>query len=146
MKYVMIQIADLRFPILFPDMLTHSDVAKAYIGGEDRRHSPGKVVSAGFYDPVTHETSGRSESLDLGPHPDDSALMQSWMALGDAMLIFINATLKVPENQGTTVNVIGLAAPSPANEQINHDSNPQAQGSGDSLGGPEELQPAGSAQ
>lgn len=67
-------------PILFPDQLVHRHVA--------RIHSAGlrNVVSAGFvqidYDqgcgnPPTVHVYGRSESLDLGPRPEDAEVIRN---------------------------------------------------------------------
>lgn len=93
MKYIMIKNQDQYFPVVFPDMLTHADVAKNFMGAGDPRHLPGRVVSAGFVHPSTYETSGRSESLNLGPQPEDSLLIQTFLRQGEGMLMFISASI-----------------------------------------------------
>jgi hypothetical protein len=66
--------------ILFPEQLVHRDVASVHRAG--RRN----VVSAGFaqidYDqgcgnPSSVHVYGRSESLDLGPRPEDAEVIRN---------------------------------------------------------------------
>ncbi|ODU25017.1 MAG: hypothetical protein ABS95_01170 [Verrucomicrobia bacterium SCN 57-15] len=99
----MVKNQDQCFPVVFADMLNHSDVAKAYLAGEERRHSPGKVVSAGFVHPVTFETFGRSESLDLSPQPEDSLLIQAFFRQGEGMLMFVNASVAEGKRIGAAI-------------------------------------------
>ena len=101
MKYIIVQSEDVRLPIPFPGLLNHIDVAKAYLAGEDRRHSPGKVISAGFYNQETGETYGRSESLNLDPLPDDAGLIKTFLEHGEGMLLFANHALNQDKDQRT---------------------------------------------
>lgn len=68
MKYIIVQHFGLSAPIVFPEILAHSDVAKGLT-----------VTSAGFYttDATGQVTThGISESLRLAPADDDADLIQ----------------------------------------------------------------------
>ncbi|MBU2963362.1 hypothetical protein KO516_21550 [Citreicella sp. C3M06] len=59
MKYILIQNPDgIKTAITFPEHIVHSNMAR-YVKGV------GRAVSAGSFDPIKHETSGRSDSLRL---------------------------------------------------------------------------------
>ena len=76
MKYVMLEDSlGGRHPVTFHDHLTHSIVAHG-ICREYRRENPAEfynVVSAGFYNPETHDVYGKSESLNMECSPLDGA-------------------------------------------------------------------------
>lgn len=76
MKYVMLETRDgAKYPILFPDALTHSIMAMAAGAAiEACLKSKVKPVSAGFISLGTEvSTHGHSESLNMGPQPSDAA-------------------------------------------------------------------------
>lgn len=74
---------DLLFPILFPDMITHSSIAA---GLKEERAT---VRSAGFFsiEPtragIRIAVHDHSSSLNLSPHPDDATLIRDWLRYGD---------------------------------------------------------------
>lgn len=103
MKYIMIKNQDQYFPVVFPDMLNHVDVGLAFNGTGDPRHRPGEVVSAGFVHPSTYETFGRSESLNLGPRPEDSVLIKTFARQGEGMLMFISASIAEGKRVGAAI-------------------------------------------
>jgi hypothetical protein len=79
MKYIVVQLGNFEFPIIFPDMLTHSDVAGRQ-----------KVRSAGFCFPgqTGHwHVAGKSDSLNLMPRRYDDELLTAFMTGGDALLL-----------------------------------------------------------
>lgn len=90
MKYIIIEYQGLLpMPILFPDMLTHSEVAAGF-------PHPSKIRSAGFVSYQEHAREfvclGRSESLNIESKPDhDSELFNSWFGGGESYLNVIAA-------------------------------------------------------
>lgn len=89
MKYIII-VRDLgrgtlvAYPILFPNMLVHADVAKNMLRGELRGC---KVDSAGFLSCIDHTCYGRSESLNIDSKPErDSNIIQMLDYGGQFML------------------------------------------------------------
>lgn len=70
MKYVMfvrkIGTMEYAYPIIFPDVLVHADVAKFMHRGDLR---DAHLDSAGFISPIAMECHGRSESLNLDSKP-----------------------------------------------------------------------------
>ncbi len=65
------------FPIIFPDKLTHSEVARAL-----RRHCPGsdlaELKSAGFVSLKVNSTFGHSESLSVDSQTDDKDIINNY--------------------------------------------------------------------
>jgi len=59
-------------PVLFHAHLTHSIVGHGIAREYRREHMFYTVRSAGFWCPDTQRTHGRSESLNLEPHPTDA--------------------------------------------------------------------------
>lgn len=93
MKYIIIESeGGPRFPIAFPDMLIHADVAAVMCRlVEITINLPAHVVSAGSIAFGTDFTcSGGSDTLSLQSRPQDEAIIgvgeQAW-AFPDAMLI-----------------------------------------------------------
>lgn len=88
MKYIVAQLGNLKFPVLFPDALTHSSVAS----GLHNLSQNSRVVSAGFYS--VHKTGkvatfGKSESLgNLAPQPIDAQLITCCLLGEEALLPF----------------------------------------------------------
>lgn len=78
-KYIMVQVGDQRYPVLFPKELVHRYVARgietAIMNDRDlRTKGIPEVVSAGFVSGVSVvKTFGESESLDVKADPQDTA-------------------------------------------------------------------------
>ena len=72
----MFEFSGMRWPILFPDMVTHSDIGRSIT---DR--FPGfEVVSAGFCN--RHgDVYGESVSLEVKPDPADSIIIKKMLGL-----------------------------------------------------------------
>ncbi len=92
MKYIMFQCKaegreTLLLPVIFPAVMTHKDVAEMIEHVKIEPDGPfsgwwmwPKPVSAGFFlNSVCH---GRSDSLGLGAHPADTAIVAEYMANG----------------------------------------------------------------
>lgn len=83
-KYVMMSRVrgetEQRVPVIFPEVLNHSDVASA-LQFRDPYLRGCPVASAGFLN-VTHDgriaCHGRSESLGIGSHPDDARIIETY--------------------------------------------------------------------
>jgi hypothetical protein len=92
MKYLIIQIQDFRFPVPFPDLLSHADLAAGY---KSKPHC--KIVSAGFFSSENTEdgpvatTYGHSDSLNLGRKPEDAKLLTAMLQGGDTALAIAQA-------------------------------------------------------
>ena len=70
MKYLILEAAEgLPWILLFTAPLTHADVAAV---AAPRGYKP---VSAGYYDPLKHETFGESSTLKLKPRPADAGMI-----------------------------------------------------------------------
>ncbi len=83
-KYIIIDDGLSDNPIIFPESIGHDTIAKALTGDA----SSSAVLSAGFVEflpksflvkrqnaTVRVECSGRSNSLDLGPRPEDARII-----------------------------------------------------------------------
>jgi hypothetical protein len=62
-----------KIPIIFPDFLVHSDVAKAMKRLTDLREA--EIASAGFYDPISGDCHGKSETLEVSSDPEDGNII-----------------------------------------------------------------------
>lgn len=74
MKYVMLLIdgrIKRHVPIIFPDLLAHIDVANAMQDGIVPELKNAKVVSAGDFDVISGEASGRSVSLNIDSREEE---------------------------------------------------------------------------
>lgn len=81
MKYVMFEkkLSELTIshPVIFPNHLVHSEVSEAILAMGVLGAGPGKdgfgwkAVSAGEYDVMTGECSGKSETLGLKSRPEE---------------------------------------------------------------------------
>lgn len=74
MKYVMFKVPmgkDMHrlVPVLFDELLVHKNMA------DWLAPHIGMPVSAGFYDVMSGEVSGRSDSLKMHPAPDDEKII-----------------------------------------------------------------------
>lgn len=80
MKYIIVKKGNVEYGIIFPDVLTHRDVARVHRIGEQT------LVSAGFCERRT-ETGwfswGESESLGIGSRPHDDEILDSSFPLDD---------------------------------------------------------------
>lgn len=81
MKYVTLRRGEYRYPVVFPDMIEHSQFEGA------------DVVSAGFF-AVGHDESvtvyGNSKSLKgLGPKPGDDDLLRTFLDGAESMLVLV---------------------------------------------------------
>lgn len=66
MKYILIENPNgIKTAITFPEHITHKNMAR-YV------KSVGCAVSAGMYDPCTHQTTGASDTLKLFSRPVDA--------------------------------------------------------------------------
>lgn len=84
MKYVVLRSGMFEYPIIFPDKLSHQEVAVAL-----RPHVPGwndpdgsvRIVSAGFLTDwnVRLDPERISETLGKGPRPEDQELINNYM-------------------------------------------------------------------
>lgn len=73
-KYVVIEIDDIEYPIIFPELLQHGDV----VDGLKSRYPYLNVVSGGFIDKEYHTAYGESISLKVKSRPDeDTDLIKS---------------------------------------------------------------------
>lgn len=82
MKYVMFWVEgqERYFPIIFGEQETHKVIADAI-----RRRMPGEAVSAGFCrisNNRWYTTPQKSESMNLGPHRTDAALLDGGGGFG----------------------------------------------------------------
>ncbi len=83
MKYIMIEVdaggTKSISPVIFPEWMVHSEVATAMLRA---LKVPSRIVSAGFCAPEDNFWTcwGKSESLKLDTHPDDSIIIN----MGDA--------------------------------------------------------------
>jgi len=95
MKYLVAQKADFKFPVLFPDMLTHSSVAAGLVAEDKCR-----ITSAGFFTLIRKVviTHGLSASLKLSPSPGDADLIRDWLEFGDSFSIMSQAAALDPSN------------------------------------------------
>lgn len=98
MKYVMVKCGDFYAPVVFRDLVSHADAAKAFLAGQDRRHSPGEIVSAGFYDLVNRKAHGSSASLEVSSRPEDSELVTAFLQGGDGLLQLVEFNLLADQN------------------------------------------------
>jgi hypothetical protein len=86
MKYIVITAfgedgSSRKFPIIFPEFLVHSEVAKymeriVYRSAESIHHI--ETVSAGFYEVHNGAVHGFSESLGITSDPADKELIELW--------------------------------------------------------------------
>lgn len=80
MKYIMIREASgAEFPKFCCAPDTHRELWALHYAAKAGR----SVLSAGFYTELPAgaiRTFGRSESLDLGPRPQDAAILQAWIS------------------------------------------------------------------
>lgn len=86
MKYVMLREVRTRqlAPVIFSKVFTHSTIAEATIEALEEEQlklgiTPRRiwvVRSAGFYNLHTRKCFGDSETLKLGPDPDDERLIE----------------------------------------------------------------------
>ena len=93
MKYVMINRNGDRLPVVFPDDLTHSEISS----------TEGPVVSAGFCHisgDHLRVLPGRSESLDLDPHPTDELNLHIRILRGLTSLDIMNLSAKALMEHG----------------------------------------------
>jgi hypothetical protein len=76
MKYIMFEFSGMRWPILFPEMVTHSDIARSITGC-----FPGfEVVSAGFCSRYG-DVYGESVSLKVKSDQADSIIIKKMLGL-----------------------------------------------------------------
>lgn len=85
MKYIMLinpgKLADVKIPVIFPDILNHNEVAESMLHNLEMKHSIiSKVVSAGFIQ--WHNEGaicfGRSEELNLEAHEHDATIINTY--------------------------------------------------------------------
>lgn len=84
MKYVMFVRTlnagqKVAYPIIFPDLLIHADVAKFMHRGDLR---DAVIDSAGFVNPFTLECFGKSESLGIESKPERDTQVVKMMNYG----------------------------------------------------------------
>ncbi len=101
MKYIILETAEgMRFPVIFPEILVHADVALFMSELTDATiKRKARPVSAGHIALGTDFTcSGGSDTLDMKARPQDEAIIgvgeQAW-AFPDAMLIALWAKAKL---------------------------------------------------
>ena len=77
MKYVMLRRGAYRFPVVFPDMIEHSQFSGA------------DVVSAGFVSLARGKASvhGESKSLNMKPKKGDAVIIETFLGGVEAALI-----------------------------------------------------------
>jgi len=79
MKYIMFEFAGMRWPVLFPEMITHKDISIPIIG----RFAGFQAVSAGFCNRYG-EVFGQAVSLDVKSDPADAAIIKKMMGLDNS--------------------------------------------------------------
>ncbi len=86
-KYIIIDNGTTDTPIVFPEWLTHSDIARALVGADGIES--GKLLSAGFVEfysdrneNIHCDTMGESTSLKLKPGEHDDRLLASALGMG----------------------------------------------------------------
>lgn len=83
MKYVMFESGSYqKFPIIFPDSIPHSDIAKAILGIEELKVLDLKVYSAGFIEGLlVSGTTGKSTTLEVGSNIEDAQIITAYKYL-----------------------------------------------------------------
>lgn len=82
MKYIIFEVTigeELKKeePVIFPNMFVHEDVAKRICHMLEMEHNFTSVpVSAGEFNPISCECSGKSETLNLKSRPQDSDIVK----------------------------------------------------------------------
>lgn len=84
MKYVMLETTigndPYKIPVIFPDVLTHADVAQhmKQLLHRKLKASITQVVSAGTYNPIDSTCSGFSETLGVKSQPHDTEVVRMY--------------------------------------------------------------------
>ena len=79
MKYIMFEFSGMRWPILFPETVTHSDIARSITS----HFSEFEVVSAGFCN--RHgDVYGEAVSLKVKSDPADTMLIKKMLGLDNS--------------------------------------------------------------
>lgn len=81
MKYIMLEIKSGELtsfhPIIFSKFFTHKSMASSITNIEEIYQIKPTIRSAGFYNLIRRECSGKSESLKLTSHPDDTDIIRN---------------------------------------------------------------------
>jgi hypothetical protein len=87
-KYIVIRDGLMESPVVFPEWLTHYDIARALVGVDGI--GAGLVLSAGFVEIYSDsplglvvECSGESTSLSLNPGKHDALMIQKALGIGE---------------------------------------------------------------